>query len=415
MAQKTWTLTDVDNNQYVDQIDLGPDDVAGAAGGYSVHKRTLRGGLRDGVDVIKVDNGSFCFTVVPTRGMGLWRASLGEVHLGWQSPVRGPVHPGFVRIAEPSGLGWLDGFDELLVRCGLESNGAPEHDANGKLTYPLHGKIANLPAHKTEVTIDGDTGQISVSGEVDEMRLFFNKLRLKTTYTTKLGQAGVTVTDTVSNVSAEPNELQLLYHINFGVPLLNAGSKLVAPVATVAPPRRRRSRKHRHLGYLRSPNARLERAMLLFRSRRRLHGPHPRALAQRRRQPGREPSVQQEPTALLHSMEKPSGSRRRLRNRPGTGHQLPQRAQLRKRKRPRRRPPAGRVTRVRDYHRSPRLGRVGRSRQGRNRQAPSRHQTGHPPKTEPRLVCIIRGGGRRVFCKGLHDRAQVAIISIRSP
>lgn len=235
MAQKTWTLTDVDNNQYVDQIDLGPDDVAGAAGGYSVHKRTLRGGLRDGVDVIKVDNGSFCFTVVPTRGMGLWRASLGEVHLGWQSPVRGPVHPGFVRIAEPSGLGWLDGFDELLVRCGLESNGAPEHDANGKLTYPLHGKIANLPAHKTEVTIDGDTGQISVSGEVDEMRLFFNKLRLKTTYTTKLGQAGVTVTDTVSNVSAEPNELQLLYHINFGVPLLNAGSKLVAPVATVAP------------------------------------------------------------------------------------------------------------------------------------------------------------------------------------
>ncbi|MBN2295580.1 MAG: DUF4432 family protein, partial [Pirellulales bacterium] len=220
MATKTWTLTDVDNNKYVDEIDLCPDDVEGSAGGYSVHKRTLRGGLRDGVDVIKVDNGSFRFTVIPTRGMGLWRASLGDVHLGWRAPARGPVHPGFVRIAEPSGLGWLDGFDELLVRCGLENNGAPEHDKHGKLIYPLHGKIANLPAHKTEVTIDGNTGQISVSGEVDEMRLFFNKLRLQTTYTTKPGQAGVTVTDTVVNVSAEPNELQLLYHINFGVPLL---------------------------------------------------------------------------------------------------------------------------------------------------------------------------------------------------
>ena len=235
MATKTWILTDVDNNKYVEQIDLCPDDVAGSAGGYSVHKRTLRGGLCDGVDVIRVDNGSFRFTVIPTRGMGLWRASLGEVHLGWQSPARGPVHPGFVRISEPSGLGWLDGFDELLVRCGLENNGAPEFDENGKLVYPLHGRIANLPAHKTEVTIDGDTGEISLSGEVDEMRLFFNKLRLRTTYTTKPGQAGVTVIDTVSNVSAEPNELQLLYHINFGVPLLDAGSKLVAPVAKVAP------------------------------------------------------------------------------------------------------------------------------------------------------------------------------------
>ncbi len=235
MAKKTWTLTDVDNNKYVEQIDLCPDDVAGSAGGYSVHKRTLRGGLRDGVDVIRVDNGHFRFTVIPTRGMGIWRASLGDVHLGWQSPTRGPVNPCYVPLADPSGLGWLDGFDELLARCGLESNGAPDFDENGRLLYPLHGKIANIPAHKTEVTIDGDTGEISVSGEVDEMRLFFNKLRLRTTYTTKPGQAGVTITDTVSNVSAEPNELQLLYHINFGVPLLDADSKLVAPVAKVSP------------------------------------------------------------------------------------------------------------------------------------------------------------------------------------
>ena len=38
-------------------------------------------------------------------------------------------------MGEPSGLGWLDGFDELLVRCGLESNGAPEFDADGRVVY----------------------------------------------------------------------------------------------------------------------------------------------------------------------------------------------------------------------------------------------------------------------------------------
>jgi galactose mutarotase-like enzyme len=173
--------------------------------------------------------------LVPTRGMGIWSAVQGDVHLGWKSPVKGPVHPSLVDLNDPSGLGWLDGFDELLVRCGLESNGAPEFDTGGKLVWGLHGKIANRPAHKVEVTIDGDSGQISVSGTVDETRLFFNKLRMTSTVTTRLGQSGMTITDTITNISAQPGELELLYHVNFGTPLLDPGSKVVLPVAKVAP------------------------------------------------------------------------------------------------------------------------------------------------------------------------------------
>ena len=235
MAKKTWTLTDVDQGVFIEEIAISPDDVDGAATGYSVAKRTLRGGLQNGVDVIEVDNGAFRFTIVPTRGMDIWRASLGDLRFEWKSPVKGPVHPGFVRLNEASGLGWLDGFDELLVRCGLESNGAPEFNENGTVRHGLHGKIANLPAHKVEVTVDGDSGEISVTGVVNETRLFFNKLELTTTYTTRVGQPGVTVSDAITNVSAETSELELLYHINFGVPLLNPGSKAVLPVAKMAP------------------------------------------------------------------------------------------------------------------------------------------------------------------------------------
>jgi hypothetical protein len=209
--------------------------VAGAAAGFSVTKRTLQAGLRHGVDVIEVHNGTFRFVVVPTRGMGIWRASLGEVQLGWKSPVKGPVHPSLVRLWEPSGIGWLDGFDELLVRCGLESNGAPQFDEKGELVYPLHGKIANIPAHKVEVTIDGQSGEIGVCGTVDEARLFGNKLRMVSTITTQLGRPGMTVSDTITNISAEQGELELLYHINFGPPLLGPGGKVVLPVAKVAP------------------------------------------------------------------------------------------------------------------------------------------------------------------------------------
>ncbi len=235
MARKTWTLTDLQRDVYVEQIALGPNSVGGTASGYSVIKRTLRGGLSQGVDVIEVNNGRFGFVVVPTRGMSIWKAGFGDVQLGWKSPVSGPVHPGFVRLWEPGGLGWLDGFDELLVRCGLESNGGPDFKDDGSLRYPLHGKIANLPAHKVEVTVDGDSGEIRVTGTVDEARLFGNKLRMVSTVTTKVGQPGLTVTDTISNLSAGPSELELLYHVNFGAPLLEAGAKVVLPVVKVAP------------------------------------------------------------------------------------------------------------------------------------------------------------------------------------
>jgi galactose mutarotase-like enzyme len=235
MAQRTWILTDLEQDLFVEQISIGPDQVGGAATGYAITKRTLRGGRRDGVDAVEIDNGRFRFVVLPTRGMGLWRARLADLVLGWKSPVKGPVNPAFVPLAEPGGLGWLDGFDELMCRCGLESNGAPEFNANGSLRYGLHGRIANSPAHHVELTVDGDQGTISVTGVVDEARLFFNKMRLTSTVTTRVGQPGLTVTDTVTNLSAEPGELELLYHTNFGLPLASAGAKAVFPVAKMAP------------------------------------------------------------------------------------------------------------------------------------------------------------------------------------
>ena len=37
---------------------------------WSVKKHRLRGGRRDGVDLIVVDNGALRFSIVPTRGHG---------------------------------------------------------------------------------------------------------------------------------------------------------------------------------------------------------------------------------------------------------------------------------------------------------------------------------------------------------
>jgi len=235
MPTVTWTVLDTEEGVDLDDWSIGPQDIGGGPDGWSVAKHRLVGGKRHGVTVIQVDNGRMRFEIVPTRGMGIRQCAAGDAVLGWKSPVRGPVHPGFVPLSEPSGLGWLEGFEELLVRCGLRSNGAPEFGENGVLKFPLHGHIANLPAHRVTVSVDTESGRISVQGEVDETRFLFHNLRLHCTVSTTFGETELTVKDRVENRSARPDEFQLLYHVNVGAPLLDAGSRLVVPAKTVVP------------------------------------------------------------------------------------------------------------------------------------------------------------------------------------
>ena len=198
-------------------------------------RRTLRGGRRDGVDLIRVDNGLLSFAILPTRGMGLWSAHHRGERLGWTSPIAdGPVHPAFVNLAAAGGIGWLDGFDELLARCGLEHNGAPYTE--GDAAYPLHGRIANLPAHRVAVHVeDAPPHAITVEGCVDEARLFGPHLRMTARITTIPGSNRLVVRDEFANLGDAPAELQVLYHWNFGPPLLGEGARFAAPFRSVAP------------------------------------------------------------------------------------------------------------------------------------------------------------------------------------
>lgn len=202
---------------------------------FSFQLKRLSGGLSDGVDLLTVSNGDLAIKLLPTRGMGVWDMTYAGTRIGWQSPVRGPVHPSYVNLAEPSGLAWLDGFDELLVRCGLESNGAPEFSDDGKLRYPLHGRIANLPTRRLEIESNPAAQSLTVTGIVEEVRFHFAKLRLTSKLTTRIGQKGFTLHDTIENLSETPTDTQLLYHLNLGLPLLQEGSRIVAAVDTVAP------------------------------------------------------------------------------------------------------------------------------------------------------------------------------------
>ena len=232
----TYTLTDVAHDLWVDSLTLKSHDFPKAPPlPWSVTKRTLHGGRREGVDLVEIDNGVFSFSVVPTRGMGIWKGRCRGVSVGWNSPVKdGPINPAFVNLLNWGGLGWLEGFDELLARCGLENNGAPYTE--DKTTYNLHGKIANLPAHFVAVHVgEGSDGMISVEGHVDESKLFSTQVRMVSTISTRPGSNGLTVRDEFRNLGDSSQEIQVLYHWNFGPPLLEEGARFSAPAKTVVP------------------------------------------------------------------------------------------------------------------------------------------------------------------------------------
>ena len=206
-----------------------------ALGPLAVQSRRLRGGAREGVLLVELVAGDTRVTVLPDRGLGIWKIVSRGFELGWQSPVQGPVHPRHVPLGEPSGLGWLDGFDELVARCGLVSNGAPDFAANGRLLHGLHGRIANLPANDVEVVLDDVAGTVTLTGAVDETRFLFHDLRMHTQIVLHADQPRVAWTDRVENRSDRPTTMQMLYHVNFGPPLLGPGAELLADVVELAP------------------------------------------------------------------------------------------------------------------------------------------------------------------------------------
>jgi hypothetical protein len=241
----TYLLTDLARDVWVDSFQLSAEDLdVPSTASWSVGKRTLRGGRRDGVDLIHVNNGVLSFSIIPTRGMGIWRGRYGSDRIGWDSPIAdGPVHPSFVNLMNWGGLGWLEGFDELLVRCGLENNGAPYEvkttnpDGSERHTiYGLHGKIANLPASFVAVHVDAQPPlEITVEGHVQESKLFGPQIEMVTKIATVPGSNRLRVRDEFISLKDSPCDMQMLYHWNFGPPHLEEGARLVAPIKAIAP------------------------------------------------------------------------------------------------------------------------------------------------------------------------------------
>lgn len=191
-------------------------------------------GTARGVRTLDVQTGSgLSFTVLPERGMDIGEARINGVPLAWHSAM-GVVHPSR---HERDGRGWERSFaGGLLATCGLDNAGG-EQEEEGQ-TYPLHGRINNIPA--THVRYDGawhgDEYLLTLEGRVRQVTLYGEHLLLTRRIETRLGSDTLLVTDTVSNEGYRPEPVLLLHHINAGFPVLAATSELLLPPGTRTTP-----------------------------------------------------------------------------------------------------------------------------------------------------------------------------------
>lgn len=202
---------------------------------FSVTTRLLHGGRQAGVSLVEIDTGAMVITVVPTRGMNVLKAVADNVRLGWDSPVREVVNPAFIELNGRDGLGWLEGFNELVTRCGYEWVGHPGKDTDGQM-LTLHGLASNIPASKVVLSIDEKPPYtIRLKGLLREQVFKKVDFMVDTELRTEPGATAFTVHDRLTNQGDYPKEYQALYHTNFGPPLLEEGARFAAPVREVSP------------------------------------------------------------------------------------------------------------------------------------------------------------------------------------
>jgi len=193
----------------------------------------LTEGTETGVELIQVRTGAgLTYYVSPMRCLDISLTEFGGIPISWQSP-NGDVHPAYF---DPKGLEWLrTAVGGLLMTCGLRQVGSPSEDQGESLG--LHGRIHHTPSRQVAAQGSwiGDEYKMTISGIIEETRIFGEFLRLTREIQSRIGENMILIKDKVENIGFESSPLMLLYHFNFGFPLMSEQTKIVFPSKKVIP------------------------------------------------------------------------------------------------------------------------------------------------------------------------------------
>ena len=180
-------------------------------------------GRAKGIETVEVVTGSgFDYTVLPGRCLDIASARYKGVPISFRSKAE--IAAG--AYANEDGLEWLRDFHAgMLTTCGLSNLGIDcyeDRPVYGHQHLCLHGRISHIPA--TEVCCSGEwtDGEyvMKTSGLMRHSAHAGENLTLRRTVTSRLGERALHIHDEIENEAFAPEPLMLLYHINFGYPLL---------------------------------------------------------------------------------------------------------------------------------------------------------------------------------------------------
>lgn len=194
---------------------------------------TFNDGRAKGVRAFDVRNGSgLRFTVLADRGMDIAFAEYGAVPFGWMSDA-GIAAPEY---HERGGRNFNRTFSGgLLTTCGLTQAGEPGIDEGEELG--LHGRISHTPAEGAHAESGWENGDYvtRVTGIMRERNHGQYCLTMKRCIETAMSKPEIRVTDLVTNTGFTKAPLMLIYHVNFGFPLVDEHTRLFSDALSVVP------------------------------------------------------------------------------------------------------------------------------------------------------------------------------------
>ena len=202
------------------------DKISNAAQIGGIETSVLDNGAGRGTRIAWINTGAgLRYKVVIDRAMDIADAFYNQHSLAWlNNPGIMPPQP-----FSHNGIDWLRTFGGgLVTTCGLSHVGGPEADEYG--TRGLHGMISNIPA-EIESIIQPDPAngklEMSITGIIRQSQIFGPRLELRRTISGTLGKAGLKIHDEVMNCGNIPAPHMLLYHCNFGWPLVDEGTDII--------------------------------------------------------------------------------------------------------------------------------------------------------------------------------------------
>ncbi len=192
-----------------------------------LRKYKLQNGSGSEVEMIHVRTGAgLSYALNVSRALDIGLAEFCGVPISWHS-VNGEIHPSHF---DPSGNQWLrTAAGGLLMTCGLTQVGAP-CEVNGEW-LGVHGRIHHQPAQllAAEGCWEDNEYLINIKSVTEETKIFGEYLRLTRHIKSMLGENKIAIHDVVENIGFESTPHMILYHFNFGFPLLSEHTKIFFP------------------------------------------------------------------------------------------------------------------------------------------------------------------------------------------